>query len=148
MTAVSFEVRGVPAPQGSKRAFVRGGRAMLVESSARVAPWRQDVRAAALAAWPFAGPVEGPVSVDVAFAFPRPASHRGRHGLLRSAPAHKSTAPDLDKLVRSTLDALTAVCWADDRQVVAVHATKQWADDESSPCPPGGGAFVTIEVLP
>ena len=41
-------VRGDPAPQGSKK-FVgmAGGRGLMVESSKRVKPWRQDVVAAA-----------------------------------------------------------------------------------------------------
>lgn len=32
--------------------------------------------------------------------------------------------PDLDKLTRAVLDALTGIVWVDDRQVVALHSTK------------------------
>jgi crossover junction endodeoxyribonuclease RusA len=59
MEGVAFTVRGLPAPQGSKR-HVGGGR--MVESSANVKPWRADVRAAAEDAMnghlPFDGPPE------------------------------------------------------------------------------------------
>lgn len=41
---IAFDVYGEPAPQGSKR-HVGGGR--MIESSAKVKPWRQDVVAAA-----------------------------------------------------------------------------------------------------
>lgn len=45
---IIFDVQGAPAPQGSKRA-VRNqntGRISMIESSAAVKPWRQDVAAA------------------------------------------------------------------------------------------------------
>ena len=46
MGALTFRVYGTPAPQGSKRHV---GRGVMVESSKKVAPWRQDVVAAAAA---------------------------------------------------------------------------------------------------
>ena len=36
--------------------------------------------------------------------------------------------PDLDKLIRSTLDGLTGAVFVDDSQVVAVHASKRRAE--------------------
>jgi len=41
----SFTVWGIAAPQGSKRHV---GNGVMLESSDRVRPWRQDVRFAAL----------------------------------------------------------------------------------------------------
>lgn len=129
---LSFEVRGTPAPQGSHRAFVnrRTGRAIVTDDSPATRPWRQDVRAAALDALGPGGPAVRPVVVVLAFRFDRPKGHHGRHGLLRSAPPEKLTKPDLDKLVRSTLDALTGLVWRDDSQVVGIDASKGWADDD------------------
>jgi len=132
---LSFEVRGTPAPQGSHRAFVnrRTGRAIVTDDSPATRPWRQDVRAAALDATAAAGwppPTARPVVVVLAFRFDRPKGHHGRHGLLRSAPPEKLTKPDLDKLVRSTLDALSGLVWRDDSQVVGIDASKGWADDD------------------
>ena len=49
---IEFVVHGMPAPQGSKK-FVglsKSGRGLLVESSKKVKPWRQDVVAAAIEA--------------------------------------------------------------------------------------------------
>ena len=43
---IFIPVRGVPAPQGSKRHI---GNGILIENSKKVKPWRQDVRAAAIA---------------------------------------------------------------------------------------------------
>jgi Holliday junction resolvase RusA-like endonuclease len=36
--------------------------------------------------------------------------------------------PDLDKLIRAILDALTGVVWRDDGQVVDIVASKVYAD--------------------
>ena len=132
MPFLSFDVKGVPGAQGSKRHV---GRGIMVESSKKVAPWRSDVRDAAQTAmadtWQ---PLAGPVTIDVTFCFPRPRSHYGtgrNAGTLKpSAPTHPTSRAhgDLDKLVRSTLDALvSAGVLRDDSLVVALAARKRWA---------------------
>lgn len=133
MDAIDFFVAGNPAPQGSKKAFVRGRRAILVEQSDRVAPWRQDVAAEALRVkWDtlWAAPVV--VQVHLEFYFRRPQSHyrtgRNAHMLRDAAPArYHAQKPDIDKLQRSTLDALTtAGLITDDCTVAKVLAEKFW----------------------
>lgn len=117
---VSFVVVGTPAPQGSKR-HVGGGR--MVESSKAVGPWRDSV------AWAVRQVVgdrvafpEGPVRVEIAFTVPMPKSRRAADRKFGMRWADRR--PDLDKLLRSTLDGLTAGgAWGDDCQVVMVHAS-------------------------
>jgi len=119
MSAVGFYVIGTPAPQGSKRAFVVKGRPVLAESSKAVRPWREAVKAAAYEVRPL-GPLDGPLELRVAFTLPRPKSAPKR----RTAP---DTRPDLDKLLRSTCDAIgEAGIWVDDARVVNVVAGKVW----------------------
>lgn len=120
--AITITVYGAAAPQGSKRHV---GNGVMIESSKKVKPWRQDVKAAALAAieeLPDWAPLDGPLSVSMTFAFARPKGHfgTGRNAALlkASAPARPATIPDLSKLVRSTEDALTGSVWADDARVV------------------------------
>lgn len=127
--SIRIVVRGTPGPQGSKRAL---GPGRMVESSAKVKPWRQDVKAAAenerlrLGAAAHAEhdpdgisgtwvvpPLDGPLVVSMVFTLRKPAS----------APKRRRTwpdrTPDLSKLARSTEDALTdAGVWADDARVV------------------------------
>lgn len=122
-SALTFTVAGAAAPQGSKRVFRTGGRIVLVESSAKVKPYRAAVAAAAYAAG--AVVVDGPVSVRVAFSFVRPASHFGARGL-RAAARTFPGKPDTDKLVRATLDALTGIAYRDDAQVVEIWAMKAY----------------------
>ncbi len=106
---------GQPAPQGSKsyKGQSKAGHAILVESSKKVRPWRQDVRAAAMEARNGAAPLDGPLIVRMVFTLPKPAS----------APKTRRTfamrKPDLSKLVRSTEDALVdAGLIADDARIV------------------------------
>lgn len=151
--AISAWVAGVPAPQGSKRAFGAGrpgGKIRMVESSTRVKPWREDVRqafreklegltsatggAASMAAQAFP---EGPVVVKIVFVMPRTKAMRNRP----SADFPMVQKPDTDKLARAVLDALTSAgVYADDGQVVALHAFKRRAE-------PGEptGAMIHIE---
>lgn len=118
---ISFRVVGVPAPQGSKRHV---GRGILVESSKKVKPWRQDVATAALGARNGRPPLDGPIAIQIDFYLPRPKSAPKR----RMYPDRK---PDIDKLVRSTLDAIvTAGLIRDDGQVCSLVAYKFFPGDE------------------
>jgi crossover junction endodeoxyribonuclease RusA len=125
---LDFFVPGDPAPQGSKR-YLGDGR--MVESSKRVASWRADIRAVAEsvmkprheALWAV------PVAVELDFYLSRPKSHFGTG---RNAQKIKESAPnwpgrpDVDKLARAVLDALTGLVIADDSTVVELRASKSY----------------------
>ena len=140
MTGLNIEVVGTPAPQGSKRHV---GRGIMVESSKLVRPWREAVKHAALTAlalgpedeqgmaWREAFPFDrDPVRVVITFQMPRPRAHYGSDGitLRRTAPVFSASRPDVDKLVRSTFDALEDACVFRDSQVASVVAAKRYAD--------------------
>lgn len=148
-------VRGVPAPQGSKR-HVGNGR--MVEQSPHLKSWRATVSQYAAAAryatrtWPTAEELKGhPIELHCVFTLARPASHwrtgKLAHLLRDSAPTQPGSRPDLDKLLRSTLDALTdAGAIFDDSQVVSISAQKSYPgghiDALDSP-----GAVLTLREL-
>lgn len=127
LRGVAFIVRGTPAPQGSKRAFVANGRAIITEDNKKSAPWRDSVSAAAVDAMDGALPIDAPVEVSVTFYFVRPASVK---------PAKRpfpSVKPDVDKLARAVLDGLTAGgVFTDDSRVVDLTARKRYADVPSA----------------
>lgn len=113
-------IPGKPAPQGSKR-HVGGGR--MIESSKAVGPWRERVALHAAAAWSGQPMLSAPLVVQLRFVMPRPAS----------LPKSRSTPPavkrpDVDKLARACLDALTGVIFADDSMVVVLYAQKRLAE--------------------
>jgi len=121
MASISFDVRGIrPASQGSKR-HVGGGR--MVEQSPYLKAWREAVRQEALSTEE--SMALGPVTLELAFRFFRPKGHFNSKGELKpNAPMRMITTPDLDKLQRSTLDALTGVLFKDDSQVCRILAMK------------------------
>ena len=139
MVSHTCRVFGTPAPQGSKR-HVGGGR--LIESSQKVGPWREAVVSACHRDNLTDLRIDAPVQVDVEFLLHRPASHHGANGIKKSAPAWPAVVPDLDKLLRSTLDGLTAAgVFVDDSRVVHVIALKKYADGTTP------GAFITVTTL-
>jgi Holliday junction resolvase RusA-like endonuclease len=77
--------------------------------------------------------LDGPIEINLAFFHLRPAGHYGtgrNAGVLKpSAPYWKSTAPDIDKLTRAILDALTdARAIRDDARVARLVVEDRWAD--------------------
>lgn len=86
----------------------------MVESSKKVAPWREDVANAAMLARGGAPALDGPLVLGITFWLPRPVS------LTRAKAAMgPCRQPDLSKLVRSTEDALTTSgAIADDARIV------------------------------
>jgi Holliday junction resolvase RusA-like endonuclease len=127
-----FQVLGVAAPQGSKRSV---GRGIMIESSKAVRPWRDSVAYAAIdAAQHTDWTPPGAARVSLWFFFSRPRSHyrTGRHSdqLRPSAPAAHTSRPDVDKLSRAVLDALTTSgVIRDDSTVAVLNATKAYVND-------------------
>ena len=132
---IFIPVRGVPAPQGSKRHI---GHGIMIENSKKVKPWRQDVRAAAIDHYK-GGIIGRAVEVEIIFLFARPKSHYGTgknaNKLKQKAPEFvtSSATGDIDKLCRSTLDGLSAKAGGtvikDDSLVVSLKAVKKYAKE-------------------
>lgn len=169
--SITLEVLGTPAPKGSSRAFIVGkgaaARAVISPGASKVGAaktksWEAAVREAASQA---SGYVEMsghvirlrdappgapaatyfyrgvPLAIHITFRMRRPAGHWGKRGLLPSAPQHPAVKPDIDKLVRSTLDALIGSVIDDDSRVVSLAAVKEWAE------PGREGASITVREV-
>jgi Holliday junction resolvase RusA-like endonuclease len=130
---VRVEVVGVPVPQGSKRVF--HGRLVDVNDR-KLKDWRALVGGSVEQL----GFFDGPVKVELNFYLPRPKGHYGKKGLLPSAPGRPAVKPDVDKLVRACLDAMTGMVFRDDSQVVTITARKLYASDVRLP-----GVHIEIE---
>ncbi|MDP7706824.1 RusA family crossover junction endodeoxyribonuclease [Mycobacterium sp. TY815] len=134
MSVLEFFVPGVPRPQGSKN-HVGAGR--LVESSKGLAEWRWRVGLAANQARRGAPLHAGAVRATLIFVMPRP-TYMAR----TTTPPHTSP-PDVDKLVRGVLDALSGTLIVDDAQVTSLGDThKRYADPAEPP-----GVHITVEAL-
>lgn len=109
-------VPGIPVPQGSKTAFVVGGRAVVTDQNRKtLKPWRAVIAEHADIARTF----DCPVAVRLVFYMPRPKRPRW------TRPAVK---PDIDKLTRAVLDGITdGGLIADDARVVDLHVHEEYA---------------------
>lgn len=147
---ITIVVTGSPAPQGSKSfKGIRGGKAILAESSRHVKPWRDAVRADALLArnawaeqWGRWIPLDQPLLVEMVFTMPKPAAAPKRR---RTWPMRM---PDLSKLCRSTEDALTdAGIWRDDARVVEYGRLAKVFPGEDPDALDQPGALIRIYTL-
>lgn len=148
---LAIAVHGLPGPQGSKTPVGWGrsrktGKAipLMRESSKKVKPWRDKV-ADAITAAILRGDAErltGPVYAHITFTMPKPLNAPKRR---RTYPA---VSPDIDKLERSTYDAIsTANAWEDDGRVIESHSRKVYPGEHpdalSEP-----GAIIRLYTLP
>lgn len=118
---IAFKVEGKPIQQGSMRAF---NNRIVHNKTKELMTWRSAVAKAAYEAG--CTPINGPIAITMRFFY-----ERGKT-VTRQIP---TVPPDLDKQIRSILDALTGVAYADDSQVTRIKASKEYG-------PPG----VEIEV--
>lgn len=146
LTHLEFTVLGRPQPKGSKRVLpirsrtrVGDRRIVMVDSNKNAAPWETRVGEVALrtATGGETAAVEllnEPVALEVEFLFSRPRGHygvgRNINRIRASAPAYLTAKPDVDKLCRCVLDALTGTLFRDDAQVVELLARKGYGEPE------------------
>ena len=124
---ISFFVPGKPQWQGSK---TKGRWGNIMEMNNELGPWRERVALAGYAAATEAQEFhpEGPVAIGLEFVLYRP------KGLPKTRPTPPATkAPDIDKMERAILDALTHVIFANDNQVTLVLKRKRVAEEGESP---------------
>jgi Holliday junction resolvase RusA-like endonuclease len=141
----SFTVFGTdPAPQGSKkyvgqRTTAAGNKIpLIIEASPGLPAWRKAVSDAVKQAMIDSGDsskFEGAVKLEAVFYLTR------KKSVTRPYP---TVPPDLDKVLRSLMDGITAKgegIWGDDAQVVKIEVSKKYATGEA-------GVAVTISNYP
>jgi Holliday junction resolvase RusA-like endonuclease len=140
--AIKFFVPGIPKPGGSKKAFYnpKMQRAIIVDDCDKNKDWKTAVAFAAKQAMQGKGLMAGPLRLVVYFYMPRPKYHYRTNGQLKpDAPIYHEKTPDVDKLIRSTQDAMKGITWRDDGQVAKLEAIKLYE------C--GNGCGAEIEVM-
>lgn len=142
---MEIEVVGLPAPQGSKTGFYNPtiNRVQMTDgpknSPGRVAldSWREAVGEAARRRLEELGvpPMTGPMAITIAFRFPPTKSDPYRFW--------HATKPDLDKLARSTFDALKyGGAIADDSMICKLTTLKRYINGTET-----AGCSITLESL-
>lgn len=122
---ISFVAYLKAAPQGSKRHV---GKGIMIESSKEVGPYRHNLAIIAKKAVDEASTSDlyslfnlG-IGLTLDFYFLKPKSAKNRK--------YPSVKPDLDKLIRSTCDALTGILYKDDSQICEISARKHYCTTE------------------
>lgn len=112
----TFVVYGMPATKGSIVSYLGRDGLITRHDCKTLAAWTQAVgwavRAAKLPLIEF----RRPVRLTVTFAFVRPKADPKR--------PYPTVRPDVDKLTRALLDALTGIAYKDDAQVVSLRVEK------------------------
>jgi crossover junction endodeoxyribonuclease RusA len=146
---IAFFVPGQPQTKGSAKAFVRNGKAAIVNDNTKNRGWAQHVAWVASQAMAKAGlALLDDVEVQLYFYLPRPKDQWNAALKLKPwAPSRPTTKPDIDKMTRSILDGLTGVVYRDDSTVTRCVIEKLFADDgrigvsvliSNAPSPAGG----------
>lgn len=125
---MKINVIGLPAPKGSKTAFVVKGRAIVTDKSNkssrdRLNPWKLAVTSAvqrAIIAEGSPEPLDGALVVTFAFWLPRPESTPKR-------VLYPIRKPDVGKLARVVEDVCTNIVWTDDARITTEIITKRFA---------------------
>jgi Holliday junction resolvase RusA-like endonuclease len=126
---IAFTVTGQPQPKGSARAFMPKGwtRPIITSANPNLKQWEATIKGElqrVMADTPrdvLNELYDAPVSVTLIFRVARPKS-------LAKRVTEATKKPDLDKLARGAIDALSGVLFRDDAQVVAINARKQYAE--------------------
>lgn len=143
---ITFTVYGAAQAKGSMRAFTPRGmnHPVITDSNRSVKGWQNMIAAGAMHALDALPPedrhlIAGGVRCEVTYYLPRPkALDAPRY---RGVEVLHTKRPDVDKLTRAVLDALSHRLWNDDAQVVELIAVKRYAAV-------GAPARVDVAVMP
>jgi crossover junction endodeoxyribonuclease RusA len=139
--SIDFFVAGEPVPQGSTKAFYikKLERVVTTHTNANTDKWRTRIATEAQRANElrptnfFSDDRRLGYEVTLDFVFTRPKSQPKKWKM-------NTKRPDLDKLVRAALDAITNVLIPDDSQVVRITAGKCYGDCDRTP-----GLFISVK---
>ena len=122
-----LNIIGKPAPKGSKTVTIRGNKPIMFETSKNQKKFENNIITQTLEQLPKTWETilkPQSVSVSITFLLAKPKTRR----------THPTVPPDIDKLTRNTLDALTkAKIWQDDAQVTIINARKRYITPRETP---------------
>jgi len=138
--AIKFFVTGEPIAQPRQRHAYRNGIVMsYIPQDHPIWAFKQAVQLMAKLAYN-GKPLEGPLRVSLLFLMPRP----GRL-IWKTRPMPRvwqPAKPDADNMAKAVMDSLNKHLWADDAQIVDLHAVKMYASSDESP-----GVEVMVQEL-
>lgn len=139
---INFFIPGIPAPGGSKNHRIVKGRVVVWDAGKGNKEWKETCAVHAQKEMRMAHQeiFTGPIKVDFLFHMSRPKNHFLKDGVREDAPIYHLVRPDLTKLIRSTEDALTGICWEDDALIAKQENAKIYGAGDP-------GCYITITDL-
>lgn len=122
-----------------KKPLIKNGRVVCIarDMNKKSEPWMEQVKLAAMLAYPDNEVENGPCILSAQFYFMRPKYHfgTGRNAgkVKASAPYCHAVFPDLSKLIRAIEDGITKskVIWEDDSRICSyMDCRKKWTTEE------------------
>jgi Holliday junction resolvase RusA-like endonuclease len=123
-----FTVFGEPVGKGRPR-FAKRGNFVSTYTPQKTKTYEDEIRMMAKAAMGSSEPLETPVTVAIYIrvGIPTSFSKQKRKDALENhiRPTKK---PDIDNIAKCFLDAMNGIVYLDDKQVVSLHITKEYAE--------------------
>jgi len=121
---VLFQVHGTPVPKGRPR-FARRGKFVSTYSPKTTVDYEDKVTESAKQAMGSSEPLNGPVEAFIHITLPIPASYsKKRTQACLSGEERPIKRSDIDNYCKAIFDGMNGIIFADDSQVVALHAHK------------------------
>jgi Holliday junction resolvase RusA-like endonuclease len=118
-------------PQAKQSArFTRNGHSYQPK---RVVDYATQLRCAAISEMKGAPPLTEPVYVWVfaSYALPKKSTAADRAIIASGGSVPKSTRPDVDNIMKATLDPLNGIVWRDDALIVEAKVCKRYGEKDS-----------------
>lgn len=124
VTNIAFTVPGEPQGKGRPRATRINGMVRLYTPS-KTANYEGLIAMAAQQAMAGAGPLDGPVLLEVDMVHVMPASWSKKK---RAAAGLPTCKPDMDNVIKAVGDGCNGVVWQDDKQIAVILAQRAWGE--------------------
>lgn len=121
-------IDGVPVAKGRPRLGRYG-----TYTPKKTQEYEEYVKACWVSKYGAIQPAEQPLEVNIVFYMPIPKSYsKKQKAEILSGRLKHTKKPDIDNLIKSVLDALNGLAYADDSQIIKVTAVKRYAETGST----------------
>lgn len=129
---LQFTIPGTPVGKGRPK-FARRGNFVTAYTPKKTASYENLVKLYANQAMAGKKPIENAVAVVIILTVNPPESWSKKKKMLALSGVTKPTSkPDIDNVIKGIFDAMNAIVWLDDKQVVHLTAWKEYGDIASA----------------
>ena len=126
---IAVHIPGVPRGKGRPKFYRRQDGGVGTYTPETTVSYENLVRFATQEAMRGAGPLDGPVALEMFFFLPIPKSAGKKvRADMGAGKVHPAKKPDLDNITKAVLDGMNGVAFHDDAQVVQITALKAYSD--------------------